>query len=1059
MKKLLSLFLLLITQVSIASQTKTNNSLSNQFSNNIAYFTDSKNLNLSLTKNYRDITSQRLGNLSRAHTPAIGFQISDCLAQSNHSLTNQLFALRSEYQTAAFAKSSHGISLIENYWDNNLKPSSLFSAATHAQINTAHNVLQKAIQFDGTPKALENAMHLLATKMPFEERLKPVAQAWHIALQKVSQVIYNTDGTIKNTLTQSESDRLVKIHCEYLKSTTSCLAEWYDKLAVLSYSDSRYCDYLIKAVRTQNSILGKISSEGPLRGVDKLTSNVLGFCKTCTNWFFGSRSEHQKLHALERNSTNQILKSIVTHYNKQEYQAAWDYGTKTGIFKTYPNLEKSIAKHLPSTQTVSIQAISHVNNEQLSKSTLDSQTQPQHPASNTQEINTRPAPRFNWPYRINAPIVASLARLEAQGKQRTLDTTTQAKLAQSMNKSTVKEFSSAQQLLSQPLFVNSENQTRQQVLQNNRNQALQNVKQCNVIIQKNYKVDALSSLLAKECKADLGGLEYCFGNELQQTLHTELLEIVNSSAQNYYANNTSVSQRDVNKAIAQCAFVGLSRNQEGKIAQATSIANFCWSALELAQTGIDSIASGIKTSADYLVNVIEKIEQLNTAINFSNYLPEHIKNHPDLKIINELKLKWTDLKCAIRYTQGACASVCDLAAHPLKHVKGSIESAHGLVKIASTYIDYCDTLDSAHLLNPDACQKRLENLSGELKSYSNNVITGIETLLSLSAQDKAYLLGQIHGPALALKGFRFLANKYASKGFKAPTIEYPEYWKTLATQMQDAKLIKSYKIKDMLYCEYDNGAIFAGSKHGTTKKMWCVSPPKKCTAMSHASLSHNKATQKQSVHKIINKDTAIVSRSSFTKVNEDKNARIIGEKNLFLESEAKLQSHDLNNKPSINKSLLDETKKPSTSIQNPRARFKTVKETGEICRIVKPTDIAHAELIWAPNKWEEIRATTDDVCAISRNTGMPEQKINEIKKHLFYNKHHLARGYLQFDPDSEIASAWDRLCQGDYIKNDLILLEHEYYELEFEKRFNTTYEIAHEAAIKAGYYWKPPTLE
>jgi len=138
------------------------------------------------------------------------------------------------------------------------------------------------------------------------------------------------------------------------------------------------------------------------------------------------------------------------------------------------------------------------------------------------------------------------------------------------------------------------------------------------------------------------------------------------------------------------------------------------------------------------------------------------------------------------------------------------------------------------------------------------------------------------------------------------------------------------------------------------------------------------------------------------------------------------------------------------------SKYKTVKETGENCRIVRPTSDIEAEVAWAPKKWDVIRKCTDDVKKIAKNTGWSEKKIEQIKDHIFNKDHILRDGKMRFHPDPEIASAWDRLYRGDFIKNDTKLLEHEYFELRFESLYKTDYDTAHEAAMRANKIWKAP---
>lgn len=129
--------------------------------------------------------------------------------------------------------------------------------------------------------------------------------------------------------------------------------------------------------------------------------------------------------------------------------------------------------------------------------------------------------------------------------------------------------------------------------------------------------------------------------------------------------------------------------------------------------------------------------------------------------------------------------------------------------------------------------------------------------------------------------------------------------------------------------------------------------------------------------------------------------------------------------------------------------------TGEKCRIVRPLNDYKAEIEWAPKKYEEIRSLTDDITKISKNTGMPERTIKQIKDHLFYKKHILREKVARFDPDAEFAAAWDRLYHGDFIQNDLTLLEHEYFESFIEPRC-VNYESAHKITETSGRIWHEP---
>ncbi|MBD2504173.1 hypothetical protein [Anabaena azotica] len=111
---------------------------------------------------------------------------------------------------------------------------------------------------------------------------------------------------------------------------------------------------------------------------------------------------------------------------------------------------------------------------------------------------------------------------------------------------------------------------------------------------------------------------------------------------------------------------------------------------------------------------------------------------------------------------------------------------------------------------------------------------------------------------------------------------------------------------------------------------------------------------------------------------------------------------------------------------------------------------------YAPEAYNTIRGTADDIVAIARTTGWAEFRIRRIKDHIFYRQHQLDDRFDCFDPDPDIADAWFRLQQGNYLPEDLRLLEHEYFESRFEVIFNTDYRTAHNATLNSGRLWSPP---
>ena len=109
----------------------------------------------------------------------------------------------------------------------------------------------------------------------------------------------------------------------------------------------------------------------------------------------------------------------------------------------------------------------------------------------------------------------------------------------------------------------------------------------------------------------------------------------------------------------------------------------------------------------------------------------------------------------------------------------------------------------------------------------------------------------------------------------------------------------------------------------------------------------------------------------------------------------------------------------------------------------------HAELMY-----EEIRHRTNDAKRISSHTIFKESAVEEIRQHVFIEKHHFEDGrYERFLPDFEQAQAWERLARGEGTVVDLELLKHEYVELTQIRLHGYVYEQAHEIANKKHNWW------
>lgn len=103
--------------------------------------------------------------------------------------------------------------------------------------------------------------------------------------------------------------------------------------------------------------------------------------------------------------------------------------------------------------------------------------------------------------------------------------------------------------------------------------------------------------------------------------------------------------------------------------------------------------------------------------------------------------------------------------------------------------------------------------------------------------------------------------------------------------------------------------------------------------------------------------------------------------------------------------------------------------------------------------YESVRHMTTDTQKISAATGISRDKIDKIKNHVFITEHDLLTGHKRFDPSYDMAQSWQRLINGDFKEQDIVLLKHEYAELRYMEKGYSQNE-AHILASKKYNYAK-----
>ncbi len=103
--------------------------------------------------------------------------------------------------------------------------------------------------------------------------------------------------------------------------------------------------------------------------------------------------------------------------------------------------------------------------------------------------------------------------------------------------------------------------------------------------------------------------------------------------------------------------------------------------------------------------------------------------------------------------------------------------------------------------------------------------------------------------------------------------------------------------------------------------------------------------------------------------------------------------------------------------------------------------------------YENMRKSALDIEKICQNTGLDRNIITRIKNHLFNEEHILRTGISKFHPDEDIAAAWQRLIDNNYVYSDLKLLQHEYAESLIMNGLEMTYDDVH-PRINTIYNWE-----
>jgi len=143
----------------------------------------------------------------------------------------------------------------------------------------------------------------------------------------------------------------------------------------------------------------------------------------------------------------------------------------------------------------------------------------------------------------------------------------------------------------------------------------------------------------------------------------------------------------------------------------------------------------------------------------------------------------------------------------------------------------------------------------------------------------------------------------------------------------------------------------------------------------------------------------------------------------------------------------------------PLVGLKKAAETAEAVEAVEAgfrgaTGAGWAGDLGAAARYAEILAT-DDVAALAKHAGVPENVVSSVKTHLFDTVHEIPIGpdkwYVgRFHPSTEIADLWQAASRGERIDEFRLLIGHEYAEHVLMKYTGLPYRSPHPSAWDEG---------
>lgn len=134
----------------------------------------------------------------------------------------------------------------------------------------------------------------------------------------------------------------------------------------------------------------------------------------------------------------------------------------------------------------------------------------------------------------------------------------------------------------------------------------------------NYALTAETTRLFQELDLDDKAFTKCYGNQFQQALHKEFVDVANKAGL-LHLQSAKEDIKGLAKEIAAFSDLGSNYLKAGFVLKATYTADFCWALLDCGIAITEGTIRGLKNTGEHLVHPIETATKLGQAIFDAGY--------------------------------------------------------------------------------------------------------------------------------------------------------------------------------------------------------------------------------------------------------------------------------------------------------------------------------------------------------------------------------------------------------------------------------------------------------